>query len=364
MASLIHNRYASTKFDWIINDFAKVNSEEGLCSDVFSLGGFEWQVQIYPKGYGDVFEYLSIYLTPVDWNNYPTAEFSASVLNLYDPNESATEGLKHKFDKVGNYGWGSSTFMPLSDLHDPDEGYIVHGTCIIRVEVSCRIIDDFVTEYDNERNAEKVMQFGDYPGAVQPFGKGQDKSKVTFRDDKQEFEDIGGFHILEKQAPLYKQIWMEYGHIPSTNVMPITSYQALVLVVKDLMSCITDMNKCHYVDLSAEMIERWEDMIIMAEKLEFSIGWLRERFEYVKKGMCGMQNVKTELLEHGKRLRAIKSRIRVLKNVRTKAEVELISEMDDVREKISGLLSESDTETYLKIGDDTLLDGLLDDGVY
>ncbi|XP_026415961.1 ubiquitin carboxyl-terminal hydrolase 12-like [Papaver somniferum] len=216
MASLIHNRYASTKFDWIINDFAKVNSEEGLCSDVFSLGKYR-SIQRGMEMYLSTCQYN---LIPVDWNNYPTAEFSASVLNLYDPNESATEGLKHKFDKDGNYGWGSSTFMPLSDLHDPDEGYIVHGTCIIRVEVSCRIIDDFVTEYDNERNAEKVMQFGDYPGAGQPFGKGQDKSKVTFRDDKQEFEDIGGFHILEKQAPLYKQIWMKYGLRPMLCRLP------------------------------------------------------------------------------------------------------------------------------------------------
>ncbi|KAI3896464.1 hypothetical protein MKX03_014611, partial [Papaver bracteatum] len=99
---------------------------------------------------------------------------------------------------------------------------------------------------------------------------------------EEEFEDVGGFCILKTQAPVYKQIWLRYGHIPSTKVLPISAYRVLILAVTDLMSCVMDMHNYRYVDLTFEMIEGWEEKINMAEKLEFNIGWLRQRFEMVK----------------------------------------------------------------------------------
>lgn len=45
-----------------------------------------------------------------------------------------------------NKSWGFKSFMPLSELHDPDKGYLVNDLCIIEVEVSVRngikILDD------------------------------------------------------------------------------------------------------------------------------------------------------------------------------------------------------------------------------
>ncbi|KAI3925504.1 hypothetical protein MKW92_025772, partial [Papaver armeniacum] len=89
--------------------------------------------------------------------------------------------------------------------------------------------------------------------------------------------------ILKAQTPLYKKIWLKYGHIPSTEVLPMSSYPILVMVVKDLMTSITDMYQCRYVDLSSETINSWEEKIKMAEKNEFNVGWLRQRLETVKK---------------------------------------------------------------------------------
>ncbi|KAI3896463.1 hypothetical protein MKX03_014610, partial [Papaver bracteatum] len=266
---------------------------------------------------------------------------------------------KKSFPDAEFCSWGWKKFMRLSELHDPDKGYLVNDTCIIKVEVTC-MMDEEYEEDTSEEDLEDEYQ-GDvyaegtgnvcesiYPGAGKPFGEGQHDINVGFFKDK-EFEDVGGFSILKTQMPLYKQIWLKYGHIPSTNFMPMASYPILVMVVKDLMFSITEMHKCHYVDLSSEMIDRWEDMITMSEKFEFEVSWLRQRFEDVKNGMCGMQNVKTELLEHAQHLRTTKSKMRVLRNVMAKVEAQLISEKDDVREKISGLLSESDMETYLDI---------------
>ncbi|KAI3901934.1 hypothetical protein MKW92_005443, partial [Papaver armeniacum] len=273
-------------------------------------------------------------------------------------------------------GRGWSKFMGLRELHDPDKGYIVNDTCVITIEVTCMTNKEIKDDNDmNEgipnklgkiENEKKTDEKDDkrstdpaaYPGAGQLFGEGRQNNKVGFGEDKDEFADVGGFSILKTQAPLYRNIWLKYGHIPSTKVMPISLYPILVVLVKDLMNCISDMSQCRYVELSSKMIEHWEEMIVMAEKNEFNIGWLRERLETVKKGMGGMQNVKTELQEHGQPLRAAKDKMKVLTGVMKKIEGQVIEAKANVREKTCGLLSESDMEMYLDIGENFLLDGL------
>ncbi|KAI3987505.1 hypothetical protein MKX01_006747 [Papaver californicum] len=198
----------------------------------------------------------------------------------------------------------------------------------------------------------------DYSGAGKPFAEGRHNNKVGLGEDK-EFEDVGGFSILKIQAPQYRQIWLKYGHIPTTKVMPVSFYPILVMVVKDMMNSIIDMQQCRYVDLTSEMIKGWEEKIIVAEKNEFNIGWLRERLESIKKGMGrGMQRVKTELLEHGEPLRAAKLRIKAATDELKNAEVQLMAAKDYLRNNISALLSESDLVMYLDIGEHLPLEGL------
>ncbi|KAI3975134.1 hypothetical protein MKX01_038462 [Papaver californicum] len=267
-----------------------------------------------------------------------------------------------KIPKFSSWGWPK--FIRLSELHDPDKGYIVNDTCVISVEVKCTANkeskdDDYMNEdYPNKvekTENEKQMKEKDdkkscseseeYPRAGQPFAEGRrHDNKAGFGEDK-EYEDVGGFSILRTHAPLYKKIWLKYGHIPSTKVMPISLYPILVMVVKDLMNCISDMHQR-------------QDMMVMAEKNEFNIGWIRERLETVKKGMGGMQNVTAELLEHGKPLRAAKDKLKILRNVMEKVEVQLIEAKANVRENTCGFLSESDMEMYLETGENFLLDGL------
>ncbi|KAI3932161.1 hypothetical protein MKW92_000297, partial [Papaver armeniacum] len=196
---------------------------------------------------------------------------------------------------------------------------------------------------------------GEYASAGQPFCKGRHNYKAGFREGK-DYEDVGGFSILKAQVQLYNQIWSKYGHIPSTKVMPISSYPILVMVVKDLMTCIIDMHQCRYVDLSPEMIDGWEEKIKMAEAMKFNIGWLLERFEKVKKCIGGMQKVKTGLLEHDQPLLAARSRVEAAEDKLKKAQ--LLAAKKCFRDKISGSLPESDMELYLDIGETSLLDGL------
>ncbi|KAI3838401.1 hypothetical protein MKX03_000645 [Papaver bracteatum] len=378
MSSAVEEVSSSSKFIWKIENFSKVNSEKGLKSDVFSVGSFKWQVLIYPKGNGKVYDSLSLYLVPVDLTKAVYSEFSFTITSQTDSKNKVTHDLKHSFPVESGHDWGLSKFMLLSELHDPAKGYIVNDACIITFEFS-RMVEDAIgdgklavvklesdptkvedTETEKQtklKDGSSCTQLGELPGAGQPFGEGRHNNKVGFSDGK-EFEDVGGFSILKTQAQIYMQIWLKYGHIPSTQVMPISSYPVLVMVVKDLMNSIIDMHQCRHVDLSSEMIEGWEEKIKMAETIKFNIGWLRERFESVKKRVGGMQEVKAELREHGQALRAAKSKMKTLEDELKKTEAQLIAAKDYLREKVSGVLSESDMEMYLEIGEDLLLEGL------
>ncbi|KAI3995866.1 hypothetical protein MKX01_020401 [Papaver californicum] len=365
----------SSKIIWKIKNFSGLNSVVKFWSEVFSVGSFKWKVRLFPKGNGKLYDHLSLFLVPVDLTEPVDAQFSFAI-------SSQTDSKNNRVKKTGKYlefsderGWGWLKFIKLRELHDPDKGYIVNYTCVITIDVTCRMEEDTISDDLREADPDKVLVteankkaklihgvsstlVGECPSAGQPFGEGHHNYKVVGFGDEKEFEDVGGFSILKTQAPLYKQIWLKYGHIPTIKVMPISSYALLVMAVKDLMNSIIDMHQCRYVELSSEMVERWEQMLKMAEKLEFNIGWLRERLESVRNGLGGMQKAETELLEHGRPLRAAKSRVQAAGDELKKAEMQLIAVKEYLQENISGLLSELDMEMYLDIGENLLLDGL------
>ncbi|XP_026412640.1 uncharacterized protein LOC113308390 isoform X2 [Papaver somniferum] len=226
---------------------------------------------IYPTGDCKAYDlYLSLFLHPVDWTESLDTGYSFTVTSQTDPSMRLKRELKYNNFPGKWPGDGWSRFMLLSELHDPDKGYIVNHTCVITVEVTCMMNKETKDDDDlNEGSPNKVektenetqakgkeekssSEAEEYLGAGQPFAEGN--NKVGFGEEK-EFEDVGGFSILKTQAPLYRQIWLKYGHIPSTKVMPISLYPVLVMVVKDLMNCIIDMQQCRYVELTSDMIK-------------------------------------------------------------------------------------------------------------
>lgn len=71
-----------------------------------------------------------------------------------------------------------------------------------------------------------------------------------------------------------------------------------------------------------------------------------------------MQKVKTGLLELGHPLRAAKLKMKAAGDELKMAEVQMMAAKDYLRDSISGLLSESDLEVCLDIGENLLLEGL------
>ncbi|XP_026418140.1 uncharacterized protein LOC113313564 isoform X1 [Papaver somniferum] len=125
------------------------------------------------------------------------------------------------------------------------------------------------------------------------------------------YEEIGGFHVPKPYASLYKQIWLKYGHIASSNVLTASSYRIQVTVVEhimyslvDLMDSLKEMSCCRLLKLSSKMTGFWESEIMTAENLQFNIGWLQNYIDNVKQGFDAMQKLKTILQEEVQPIKA------------------------------------------------------------
>ncbi|KAI3909864.1 hypothetical protein MKW92_048519 [Papaver armeniacum] len=131
-------------------------------------------------------------------------------------------------------------------------------------------------------------------GACRIYEKGVLCKEVVL-DEK--FQEVGGFSVLKTQAPLYKDIWLNYGHIASNEVLTDLYYYSQVVVVSEIMTCILDMSRYHLDQVSSDMIDSWETKIEVAEKLDFNVGWIRECLEDIKKNIAEEKNLQDTLRE-------------------------------------------------------------------
>nr|XP_043630123.1 uncharacterized protein LOC122601429 [Erigeron canadensis] len=126
-------------YTWRIDNFSKV-TEECIYSEVFKIVNVKWFLNLYPKGenigedthmatYLYVFDYASF---PHGWRVY--ANFRLRVKNQSSKDDIETE-LDHWFSKSAD-NMGISEFMPLIDLHESANGFLVNDVFIMEVEIS------------------------------------------------------------------------------------------------------------------------------------------------------------------------------------------------------------------------------------
>ncbi|KAK7337360.1 hypothetical protein VNO77_17927 [Canavalia gladiata] len=127
---------ALEKFTWNIEAFSKLKTKK-LSSKAFKVGGYRWKIVLYPKGRS--VEYLSLYmkvadsLPPYGWSRF--AHFKLALINHVDTKRSIVKETQQKFN-ARNSAWGSPSFIPLREFHDPAQGYLVNDTCIIEVQIA------------------------------------------------------------------------------------------------------------------------------------------------------------------------------------------------------------------------------------
>ncbi|KAI3847515.1 hypothetical protein MKW92_001457 [Papaver armeniacum] len=131
-----------------------------------------------------------------------------------------------------------------------------------------------------------------FPGAGQVYEEGRHCQRFQHED----FENVGGFSVLKTQASLYKEIWLNYGHIASNQVLT-DFYDSQVVIVGELMDCILEMNHYPLKKVSLEVIADWEEKMKVPEKLEFNIGWLRECLDNIKENFAEEKKIQDTSVE-------------------------------------------------------------------
>ena len=128
------------KFRWEIPKFS-TTAEKKLSSQNFMIGGYWWKLLCFPKG--NSCECLSVYMDVADnerlpsgWSRY--AWFQLTVINSQFPERHSAKEAQHHFNAKES-DWGFTQFLPLSDLMEPDSGFLsADDTLVIEAQVSVR----------------------------------------------------------------------------------------------------------------------------------------------------------------------------------------------------------------------------------
>ncbi|KAK8333795.1 hypothetical protein V6Z12_A10G225400 [Gossypium hirsutum] len=134
------------KFTWRIQNFSSLEVKK-LYSEVFTVDGYKWRILIFPKG--NHVDHLSIYLDvadsatlPYGWSKY--AQVGFGVIDQFDRETSSTRVTQHCFN-AREADWGFTTFLCLTELHNPKRGYLLNDECLVEVYVCTDKTLDFIS---------------------------------------------------------------------------------------------------------------------------------------------------------------------------------------------------------------------------
>ncbi|WJX79653.1 hypothetical protein P8452_62757 [Trifolium repens] len=131
------------KFTWKIENFSYLTNLKKIYSQSqpFVLGSYLWRIVLYPTGNKrkDAVDDLSIYLQALETANESEGwsrdvKVKLVVFNQLNTNMTIIRENKHDYNaKEDNRGFAS--FMSLTELHNPEKGFIVKDACIVGAEV-------------------------------------------------------------------------------------------------------------------------------------------------------------------------------------------------------------------------------------
>ncbi|ESQ47844.1 hypothetical protein EUTSA_v10020926mg [Eutrema salsugineum] len=138
----VAEKFYNPRFTWTIRGFSTL-LKDTYYSDVFSIGGRRWNIQVNPSGRATgEGKALSMYLI-VNANEkfrpyekiYVRAKLR--VLNQRQFNNIEMQ-IDHWFNGQGygdEFGWGLHEFISLSDLKDSSKGFLVNDVLMVQVEI-------------------------------------------------------------------------------------------------------------------------------------------------------------------------------------------------------------------------------------
>lgn len=137
------------QYVWKIENYSKL--PERVESDVFEIGGYQWNLLMFPQGNQSTKnQHMSLYLAVAKFPGEDQDDMQRGaqfVLTVIRQKEGGDHGVlppkdaRHTFTADAN-DWGFTSFAPLHMLLDPGNGYCVDDTVIIKVDVTVGIYDD------------------------------------------------------------------------------------------------------------------------------------------------------------------------------------------------------------------------------
>ncbi|OMO99324.1 TRAF-like family protein [Corchorus capsularis] len=192
------------KLRWRIEKFSSIKTM-CLYSSTFSVGANKWRILIYPRG--EKYRGLSIYLNvadsatlPLGWSIYAQCRFG--LVNQIDhQTKFIRDGFAREFNSK-DVCWGYPAYMSLSELHDPNNGYLLNDACLVEVQVCTdKTIDllshglmvetielpshNMVVEIDSDDEVERQAAFKKLKTMVNPeeiSSPGQEKIVSTIQN--------------------------------------------------------------------------------------------------------------------------------------------------------------------------------------
>ncbi|XP_050386990.1 uncharacterized protein LOC126803242 isoform X2 [Argentina anserina] len=183
--------------------------------DILVPGVCRGEIVVYPKGSSGK-QYLSMYLNVADVSKLPSgwtryADFTLTVVNQFNNDKSITIDTQHQFCAKKS-DWGFTSFMPLSELYDQNEGYIVDDICIVEAEVAVSKADIKVLKDQETAFREQELQ-----------SQSSDVESLKYSDGSTANTSLSSDQILSFQdAPTSYPVQtnVNYVQVPSLEIKP------------------------------------------------------------------------------------------------------------------------------------------------
>ncbi|KAF8077187.1 hypothetical protein N665_1058s0019 [Sinapis alba] len=138
----VTDKFYNAKYTWTIQKFSTLVGDS-YYSDVFSIGGRNWNIRVFPSGRGEgEGNALSMFLSLNENNKFRPYELiyvraKLRVLNQRYSSNNVEELIDRWFNGRGYgdaHGWGYEQFIPLSDLKSSSKGFLVNDVLKVQVE--------------------------------------------------------------------------------------------------------------------------------------------------------------------------------------------------------------------------------------
>ncbi|ESQ47841.1 hypothetical protein EUTSA_v10020911mg [Eutrema salsugineum] len=138
----VTEKFDNPRFTWTIRGFSTL-LKDTYYSDVFSIGGRSWNIQVSPNGRGTgEGKALSMYLNlNVNEKLRPYEKIYVRA-KLRVLNQSQLSNIERQLDNWYNgpehgrgYSWGYHEFISFSDLRDTSKGFVVNDVLMVQVEM-------------------------------------------------------------------------------------------------------------------------------------------------------------------------------------------------------------------------------------